>query len=256
MKIYQLIFLAIAILGCSENENSKIQSTIILEKYSNGTTKIENIYPDRGNVNDYLIKEYYQNGNLSFESKVHNHNFIEYKKSYYENGKISEFTKLKDSADFLSCCPDGFYQIFYENGNIQETHYKKDGLINGLVVAYDSLGRKTGEYNILSGVKNGLTKYFYANGKIESIENYLNDTLIKTAFYFKENGDSLKRNFTYKGKIDFPIKYWNENGFSLEGISVNKNSKLVKWIWRDSANKTIKEKIVKPINNKFITPDF
>jgi antitoxin component YwqK of YwqJK toxin-antitoxin module len=66
-------------------------------------------------------------------------------------------------------------------------------------------------------MKNGVTITHFGNGEIKSIMEFRNDTLIGTVYYFTETGESLKKNGIYKGKLDFPIKYWKENGNSLYG---------------------------------------
>ena len=234
MKEAIYILIILLFIGCSNNEKE-----VILETYPNGNTKSLRIYPDDKNKNNYKLKEYYANGHLEFESKVRNSKFIEYKKAYFENGNPKEIVILTDSAEFDFCCPDGFYTYYYENGIIKETHYKKNGLFEGLVSVFDSLGIKESEHQTFNDLKNGITKTYYNNGIVESIKEYKNDTLVGTVFYFSETGDSLKRYGIYKGKLDFPIKYWKKNGYSLFGNFYKGETDRVQWIWKDSLNKII-----------------
>jgi antitoxin component YwqK of YwqJK toxin-antitoxin module len=114
--------------SCSETE--KIE---VVETWPDGSHKSIKVYIEDKDKSAYLIKDYYANGTLSFEGKVNNNQFLDYKKSYFPNGNQEEFVELSDSADLTYCCPDGFYKVFYENGQLKETHHKMNGLFNGLV---------------------------------------------------------------------------------------------------------------------------
>jgi antitoxin component YwqK of YwqJK toxin-antitoxin module len=248
MKRLLYILALIFFIGCSEDDRIEI-----IEAYSNGDPLSVKVYSNDNNSN-YIIKDYYIDGTLVFEGKVVNEKFVEYKKAYFENGTPKEIVELTDSADLDYCCPNGFYQTYYDNGQLSETHYKKNGLFNGLVTKYDSSGIKSAEYEVTNDLKNGITKTFYLNGEIKSIKEYQQDTLIKTVYYFTETGDSLKRHGTYNGKLDFPIKYWKENGSSLLGEYLFSKANQVKWTWKDSINNTLKTEIADPVNGQFITP--
>jgi antitoxin component YwqK of YwqJK toxin-antitoxin module len=248
----RLFYITIVILfsGCSDMDNQEI-----LETHSNGTPKTVKIYLNDEN-DKYIYKDFYKDGTLEFEGKVVNDKFVEYKKSYFSNGNFKETLELADSADLDYCCPDGFYHVYHENGQLKETHYKKKGVFNGPVYKYDTSGIKTGIYETSDDKKNGITKTFYQNGATKALKEYKNDTLIGTVYYFTEKGDSLKRHSLYRGKIDFPIKYWKDNGTSLFGEYNNDNKYQIKWTWRDSLNNITKEEIADTINGQFVTPNY
>jgi len=246
-----IYILTLALLfSCSESDKFEV-----VETWPDGSHKSTKVYLDNKDKSDYLIKDYHENGRLSFEGKVKNNQFVEYKKSYFPNGNKEEFVELAAPADLTYCCPNGFYKVYYENGQLEETHYKRNGLFNGLVTKYDSSGNKTAEYQMSDDLKNGGTKSFYANGKTKSIKEFRNDTLVGTVYYFTESGDSLKKNGTHKGKLDFPIKYWKENGNSLYG-EYNNNYYQVRWTWFDSLGNKIKTEVVDTVNGQFVTPDY
>ena len=251
MKRLFNILILFFVVGCSESDRVEI-----IKSYSNGEARTVKVYFEKNDSSNYIIKDYFIDGTLVFEGRVSNSKFIEYKKAYFRNGSKKEFVELSDSAELGYCCPDGFYQTYYENGNLEETHYKKDGTFNGLVTKYDSNGTKVGEYEVTNGLRNGTTSTYYNNGNIESIKEYLNDTLIGTAYFFMESGDSLKRHGTYKGELDFPIKYWKDNGHSLLGVYQDSNYHQVKWVWRDSLDNIIKVEISDTVNGQFVTPEY
>ncbi|KAB1065936.1 toxin-antitoxin system YwqK family antitoxin [Salibacter halophilus] len=237
--------------GCSDPNNIKV-----IEKYADGSPKSVKVLFDNNDSNNYIIKNFYPDGTLDFEGKVSNNKFVEYRKAYFENGNPKEIVKLSDSTNLDYCCPDGFYKHYYKHGQLKETYFKKNGLFNGLAIKYDSLGNKIAEYQVTNDLKNGITKKFHDNGAIKSIKEYKNDTLVGTAYYFTESGDSLKRHGTNKGKIDFPIKYWKDNGNSLLGVYHNDNHYQVKWTWIDSVGNITKTEIADTVDGQFVTPDY
>ena len=88
----------------------------------------------------------------------------------------------------------------------------------------------------------------------KSALEYRNDTLIGTVYFFDEAGDSLKRTGTYNGKVDFPIKYWDDSGKTLLGEYYIGQWHKVQWTWRDSLNQIIKREIADTVNGQMITP--
>jgi antitoxin component YwqK of YwqJK toxin-antitoxin module len=248
-KLLSLILIPF-LAGCSEPNKTEV-----IDNYPNGQAKSTREYLNK-DKNEYLIRDYFENGNLEFESKVVNGKFVEFKKSFYNNGNLEETVELTDSAKMDYCCPDGSYQVYYSNGQLKESHYKKDGLFNGLVTKYDSSGAKLADYQVDNDRKNGVARTFYTNGKVNSIKEYQNDTLVGIVYIFTETGDSLKRYNTYKAKMDFPIKYWKDNGNNLLGEYYNGDYYQVKWTWIDSLGNATKSEIADTVNGKFVTPDY
>ena len=249
-KLIYILTLAF-IFGCSDSSKTEV-----INKYSDGSPRTVKEYPDDQDRSKYILKDFFQNGTLAFEGKVKNGKFVEYKRAYYQNGNLKERATLADSADLNYCCPNGFYEVYYDNGQLEETHHKKDGLFNGLVTEYDTAGNKITETQVSADLKNGIAKTFFVNGNVKSIKEFHNDTLVGTAYYFTETGDSLKKHGTHKGNLDFPIKYWKDNGSSLFGEYHNNNYYQVKWTWKDSLENILKTEVADTINGQFVTPDY
>ncbi|MBE8725087.1 toxin-antitoxin system YwqK family antitoxin [Flavobacterium hungaricum] len=69
---------------------------------------------------------------------------------------------------------------YYENGNVQQEGYYKDGKLDGVWVSYDVKGNKTVEGEYTEGLKTGkwmfyneknLSEVAYVNSKISSVKN-------------------------------------------------------------------------------------
>ncbi|MFN6945161.1 MAG: toxin-antitoxin system YwqK family antitoxin, partial [Cytophagaceae bacterium] len=204
MKPIILLLFSVLLISCSNNAEDKQEAyEMIWERYDDGKKKSVKIYHDLNNRDAYTIKDYYSNGNINFEGDVENGYFKNKKKAYYENGNLMQLIKLSDSTRLDYCCPDGFYQDFYSTGKLEQTHYKLRGAINGPVVLYDTSGSKIAELHVIDDLMNGIEKKYHKNGRIKSIKTFKNDTIIGTAYYFSENGDSLKKHDTYRGNPAF-----------------------------------------------------
>lgn len=247
------LFVALALIvlnGCSDSSETKV-----IEFHPDGSPKWVKEYTGNPESGEYVMKEFFPDGTLAFEAKVSNASFVDYKRSYFENGNLMETVQLDDSADFEACCPDGFYSFYYDNGKLRETHYMKNGTFNGPVANYDSAGVKTADYAVANGMKNGVEYRYYRNGAVATIKTYRNDTLVGTAYYFTESGDSLQRHSSTNGEIDFPRKFWKEDGSSLCGEYTGDSSQ-VKWTWYDPAGNATKTTISGAVEGDFLTPDF
>jgi antitoxin component YwqK of YwqJK toxin-antitoxin module len=69
---------------------------------------------------------------------------------------------------------------YYDNGQVQQEGFFKDGKLDGVWVSYDEKGNKTAVAEYTAGVKTGKWMYFnektinqvaYADNKIESVKN-------------------------------------------------------------------------------------
>lgn len=75
---------------------------------------------------------------------------------------------------------------FYENGNLKYLGLKtKDSIINGKVILFDFSGQKLYEGYLIYGMRNGKA-VSYNNGRVTSVEYYLNDSLHGEVKYYNE----------------------------------------------------------------------
>lgn len=89
----------------------------------------------------------------------------------------------------------GVYNVYHHNGNIKlKANFTSNG--NGIVTEYSKDNSKIAKIPLFKGLKNGQLERFYSNGKIQSIREYLMDTLHgKSRLYFKHGGLALEVNF-------------------------------------------------------------
>jgi len=107
-----------------------------------------------------------------------------YNKLYYPNGKISSEGTIKDNK------PDGYWKNYYENGKLKSEGNRKDFKLDSLWKFYSEKGLLYLVNTYKEGKKNGY-KYVYkpqikdsSKGVLISKENYVNDTLQGTAYYY------------------------------------------------------------------------
>jgi len=111
-----------------------------------------------------LIKEWYENGQLQFETNYKNGVQDGLNKGWYENGQIEFETNYKDGVR------DGIDRGWNENGQKwYETNYK-DGLRNGICKVWYKNGNLIYEYNYKNGKKNGLFRRWDMSGNLTSEE--------------------------------------------------------------------------------------
>ncbi len=127
---------------------------------------------------------------------------------YYPNGRKLSEGYLKDGK------PEGYWKTYYTTGIIKSEGNRKNFLLDSIWIFYNSTGDTTVKINYLMGKKNG---YYYEYvtdrsrpefiGKVKSKELYVNDIKEGMSYYYYDDG-----------KLKETINYRNEkpNGTSIE----------------------------------------
>ena len=133
-------------------------TTRVLERWENGTVKLERIYLDKYS---YVENSYHENGQL-------------WAKTRYKNGRRN-----------------GKYVAYYDNGQkLGEVTYIND-TVNGKCVEYFPNGNTMFEGQQIMGKLNGVIKRYDKNGRIKIEEVYLKGTV--TSFHeWDSSGNQLK----------------------------------------------------------------
>lgn len=254
------IIIIFAFLFSCKNEYRKT-----IDTYSDGKTKTEYIYPDKDDITKYSINEYFDNGQISFRATVESEKFVGVKDNYYENGTLKEVDSIIKPCDLNLCCCDGKVFKYYSNGKLDRSFENRNGAINGQVILYgrDSSGKILSIRNYMNGKKNGQAKTFYYSGNLYKIEEYRNGKLVDYVYYFEENGDTMKINYTWKGNEDFPSKKWLRNGQIFYATYVDSTYNKALFRWTDKTGKLLRKEIVSPktrgewisSNGKWLTPN-
>ena len=247
-----IILTTVLLFGCKTETNKTI------ETFSSGKVKTEYVYLDKKNEDNYTIIEYFENGRIAFKGNVKDGKFVGAKLTYYENGNLKGVDSIINPCALDFCCCDGKVFKYYSNGSLNQTFENKNGVANGLVTIYDrdSLGKviRTTEYK--DDKKSGKETVYFESGNIYSISEFKNDTASNYIYYFKENGDTSKYFFHFKGKKDFPAKKWLDNGDIFYATYTDGSFKKVLYRWTDQNGNEIKRQIVRSdIDKNYILPD-
>jgi antitoxin component YwqK of YwqJK toxin-antitoxin module len=247
------IILTITLFFCCKTE---IRETI--ETFPNGKVKTEYVYYEKKINDDYTIIDYFENGQIKFKGTVKNKKFVGEKFNYYDNGILKEVDSIINPCDLDFCCCDGKVFKYYRNGKLDQTFENRNGVANGLVSIYDTDSSGTLWHTSFysDNHRNGEYKEFYKSGKLYKLGTYRNDTLVGNMYYFKENGDTSKYFFHFKGKQDFPAKKWLANGQIFYATYTDSSYKNVLYRWTDEDGNEIKrEQITPDKKKKYVLPD-
>ena len=201
--------------------------------YKNDTLKAEGLILNDGTY-DGDWKYYYPDGKVSIEGK-----YVAGKKSgmwiyYYNNGKIQQKGRYSD-GEF-----DGAWVLYYPSGAIQAQEFYKRGKHEGTLVEFAENGeeltrgeyynglregewfyhvgdfKETGAYTL--GMKNGVWKHYYQNGKLSFIGEYDEDQPKGKHLTYYETG-VVKTKGKYKaGQKHGKWLTYNEMGETIENL--------------------------------------
>lgn len=151
-----------------------------------------------------------------------------YNTFYHANGKISSEGLMRDGK------PDGYWKTYWENGTIKAEGNRKNFELDSTWSFYDETGKITLQINYLKDKKEGIRRTIRENEVVE--ENFSND--IKqglTIYYFPdgkimrtinfENGleNGFAREFAPDGTVVTLIEY--RRGFVVDRENINRRDK-------------------------------
>lgn len=176
------------------------------EYYSNG--QMQSAIPFVNDVIEGKALYYYSSGTLRLEMEYKEGiewNLIQHNKP---NGK-----KQKKAGMLVN--GTGSIRVFSAEGDIEYERNLVDGKYEGTQKKYDK--GKLGEETICrAGLKNGTRKTYY-NGKILSVENYVNDTLDGHVVYYHLTGKKSREGDYNKGKkVPGTWKRYTLTGYVME----------------------------------------
>lgn len=125
----------------------------------------EGKYTDNRKVGSWL--EYYCNGNAKSKLTFVNGRPDGYAQMFHENGKISEEGTWKNSRWV------GNYKLYYDNGQVQhEFVFTASGKRDGPQKYFYENGQIAIEGNFSNGKESGVIKEYYESGDIKAEKNY------------------------------------------------------------------------------------
>ena len=136
---------------------------------------------------------------------------------YYKNGKISSEGWMKNGR------PDGSWKTYYMTGILKSEGIRKNLLLDSTWVFYNSFGDTIEKINYLYGKRNGYTTGYYSD-RIENPE-YVGNVISKE-LYLNDKKEGLSYYYFNDGKIKKVSNYINNNlngdtyEFSRDGIVI------------------------------------
>lgn len=180
-------------------------SRLIVQNWKNGEEHgIEKIYDHNSpyrlkqvfntvNGQNWLVEEYYSNGNLKWKIKdtLSGGKELKYLLGYYENGKIRqtgfyhnrdekhgrwteyyENGDIKEIENYDKGILNGKYQCFHENGQLWTEKIYNNGLLWQVISNYDKNGKKKDKGTLKNGT--GTLKIYNSEGRLSRIAEFVN----------------------------------------------------------------------------------
>lgn len=146
---------------------------VLLGKHKSGTCYSPEAKVEEGRYQDNRKKdiwiEYYCNGNMKHKLTFTNGKPDGYAQMFHENGKIREEGQWKNDRWI------GKYKLYYENGQVQhEFSFNPNGKLEGSQKYFYDNGQIAIEGNFANGKEAGLIKEYYENGDIKAEKNFSN----------------------------------------------------------------------------------
>ena len=208
MKKLSILLVLTLYFSCSYIENSEIIST-----HENGNKKTVHIFINHNDDLNYIVENYYPNGQMEFRGRLHNNiqeghwtwwyeNGTKKDETYFINGQYSKFRKhwrpdgTRLSFEYLtnSCtseCCDGKVIYFDSLNNVELIVNRKNGDRNGRTILYFPNGNVDQIYNYKLGLLDSIKYEYYPNGKLKVYGYYILDKEQGKWVYFDTSGNNI-----------------------------------------------------------------
>lgn len=236
-KINYILILTTILLGCSETKVEKI-----IDYYENGQVKSKRIFKTEMDSINYVLVEFYKNGEIKRTGPVKDsiiHGPWEY---YYDNGKlmqkglyiiddslnngnwtysyklplidvrgdtIKERKRWMCSIEWevrekknLHVCKDSYWEFYHENGQLKSKGNFQNGWAIDKWVEYSSNGQLIKESNYRNKKAHGKWQYWYPNGQLKEIIYYRDSTTLFKSFYLENKTQTLSNGTGAKFIVD------------------------------------------------------
>lgn len=147
---------------------------------------------------------------------------------YFEDGKIASEGNMRNGK------PDGYWKTYWENGELKSEGNRKNFELDSLWVFYDETGKATLEINYLNGKKEGIRRTIRESEILE--ENFSNDVKQGLTIYYYPDGKIMRtipfenglengfaREFSPDGTVITMIEY--RRGFVLDRENINRKDR-------------------------------
>lgn len=151
-----------------------------------------------------------------------------YNSFYFANGKLSSEGTMRDGK------PDGYWKTYWENGTLKAEGNRKNFELDSTWTFYDENGKTTLQINYLNGKKEGIRRTIRENEVVE--ENFSNDVKQGLTIYYYPDGKIMRsinfenglengfaREFAQDGTVVTLIEY--RRGFIIDRENINRRDK-------------------------------
>ena len=167
---------------------------------------------------------------FAFGSKAQDNTVVSNGKNvfYHENGKIASEGNMRNGN------PDGYWKTYWETGELKSEGNRKNFELDSLWVFYDEAGKISLEINYLNGKKEGIRRTIRESEILE--ENFSNDIKQGLTIYYYPDGKIMRtipfenglengfaREFSPDGTVITMIEY--RRGFVLDRENINRKDR-------------------------------
>jgi antitoxin component YwqK of YwqJK toxin-antitoxin module len=211
----------------------------VIDTFPNGNKQTEYEYSNEKDTSNYIVKKFYNTGELYFTTEVKDFKMVNKRVFYYTDGKIQYEELLKYPISLSDTNYDCETIKYRENGIIKSNCiYKGDTTIEKL---FDSTGKLDSVINYYRGKLNGEVVGYYPSGKIKSIIKNTNGYYDGVEYDFLENGDTLKVINDYARIGEVRYKKWLSSGLTLTMKYGDKKKDYVIWEWINKNGQSVKK---------------
>jgi len=236
-----IIFLGVLFLMQACTSEVDVNVTI-LENYSNGTIKSLKVFSNEEDTINYVLKEFYENGQLKKTGPIKDSIVNGLWHYYYVNGQlemtgeyitddslnqgnytysykmpvynrdgslkeepkgyICSVTWAEMERENLHVCKSGEWKFYHENGQLKYLINFNNGWSNNYITEYYPSGTKKTEGKSEIGTKIGEWKEYYDNGQEKSITNYYSDSMRRETFWLNNGELTLSKGTGYIVTVD------------------------------------------------------
>lgn len=149
---------------------------------------------------------------------------IEYKRFFYQNGKISSEGYMKEDV------PIGYWKSYYITGVLKSEGKWNNNKLDSVWIFYDQLGDTTEKINYYLGKKSGYQFKYYQTendkNKVYSKELYINRKRNGVSYYFYVNG-KIRKEIPYENHKKQGIGYEYDNNENIITITRYRNNEII-----------------------------
>jgi antitoxin component YwqK of YwqJK toxin-antitoxin module len=152
--------------------------------------------------------------NINKKKSLNSNNNIFIERTFYPSGIIKSVISFENNKK------QGYFAYFNEDGTLFLDGILINNKFNGASITYIN-SKKYREENLIDDIRNGTIIYYYQNGNIRQIGNYINGKLENLYKYYTEDGKLAKvkeyKNDTIVKEIVYIQDFDEDDWFDIDG---------------------------------------